>query len=121
MKVASSPTTTRCSSRTTTPTQQSIMAHTQTIETPSTLTFHPFPRLPLELRTMIWNFGARQVRVVEIGLIDAKYKGIGSVQRLTSKTLVSGMLHACAASREMGVKRYEKIIFHGIFTRSYIN
>ncbi|KAL5326873.1 hypothetical protein ACEPPN_004562 [Leptodophora sp. 'Broadleaf-Isolate-01'] len=97
------------------------MAHTQTIETPSTLTFHPFPRLPLELRTMIWNFGARQVRVVEIGLIDAKYKGIGSVQRLTSKTLVSGMLHACAASREMGVKRYEKIIFHGIFTRSYIN
>ncbi|KAG4440228.1 hypothetical protein IFR05_004307 [Cadophora sp. M221] len=97
------------------------MAPTPSTEAASTLTIHPFPRLPIELRTMIWNFGARQVRVVEIEVIDAKYKGVGSVQRLTSKTIVPGILHACAESREVGLKRYEKIVFQGIFTGSYIN
>ncbi|KAK0124340.1 hypothetical protein ONS95_009309 [Cadophora gregata] len=86
-----------------------------------TTTFQDFRRLPPELRIMIWHLAARQVRVVEIELVSAKFKGLGWIDRYTSKTLALGILHACGESRWIGLKRYEKIKFDGIFSGSYVN
>ncbi|KAL2074794.1 hypothetical protein VTL71DRAFT_8573 [Oculimacula yallundae] len=97
------------------------MAATASMPVSPAVTFHGFPQLALELRTMIWKFAARQVRVVEVEEIQAKYKGRIHVRRYGSKTLVPGMLHACDESREIGLRGYEKIVFDGIFTGSYIN
>ncbi|CZT49671.1 uncharacterized protein RSE6_10551 [Rhynchosporium secalis] len=84
-------------------------------------TFHDFPRLPPELRTIIWKLGIHQIRVVEIEKTRANDLGVCDISRFTSKTLVPGMLHACAESRSIALQRYGRIIFDGIFTGSYIN
>ncbi|KAH7418263.1 hypothetical protein BKA64DRAFT_194753 [Cadophora sp. MPI-SDFR-AT-0126] len=97
------------------------MASTQSAATAPTATFHKFQRLPLELRCMIWHFAARQVRVVEIEMVRAEYKGVGRINRFASKTLTPAILHACGESRWIGLKRYERIIFNGIMSGSYVN
>ncbi|PVH86853.1 hypothetical protein DL98DRAFT_567147 [Cadophora sp. DSE1049] len=97
------------------------MASTQPAVASPATTFHDFRRLPLELRAMIWHLAARQVRVVEVGMVRAEYKGGGRIKRFTSKALTPSILHACGESRWMGFKRYEKVTLDGIFTGSYVN
>ncbi|KAI2471450.1 hypothetical protein F4781DRAFT_111799 [Annulohypoxylon bovei var. microspora] len=62
-------------------------------------TFHPFPRLPTELRLYIWAL-AVEPRVVEVRVVpDHPLK----VQRLVSPTPVPAILQTCQEARDLGL------------------
>lgn len=80
-------------------------------------TFHPFPRLPLELRTMIWQMAVapRDVKVSEQA--DHIQEG-GSTFRSTrryfkSPTPPPALLHACHESRSICTPFYTKAFTYG--------
>ncbi|KAI1079782.1 hypothetical protein F5B20DRAFT_542403 [Whalleya microplaca] len=64
-------------------------------------TFHPFPRLPIELRVCIWAL-AVEPRVVEVRVVpDNSLK----VQKLISPTPVPAILQTCQEARNLGLYR----------------
>ncbi|KAF4636669.1 hypothetical protein G7Y89_g1408 [Cudoniella acicularis] len=74
-----------------------------------TTTFHAFEKLPLELRTKIWDLGLPDGRVVQmkVKLVMAKYSRHQRGIYLNSSTPVPGMLHACLESRAIALQHYE--------------
>ncbi|KAI1406265.1 hypothetical protein F4819DRAFT_241646 [Hypoxylon fuscum] len=62
-------------------------------------TFHPFPRLPAELRVCIWAF-AVEPRVVEVRVVPENPL---KVQRLVSPTPVPAILQTCQEARYLGL------------------
>ncbi|KAK1758995.1 hypothetical protein QBC47DRAFT_370853 [Echria macrotheca] len=74
--------------------------------------FHLFPRLPSEIQLMIWECASAVERIVPI------LPGLGHLSPITHQTLrVPPILHACANSRQVGLKYYN-LSFH---PRLYIN
>lgn len=67
-------------------------------------TFHPFPRLPFELRARIWNLTA-EPRTVEVSLWPLT--GVGDCS-LVSRTPVPAPLQACRESRRELQRQYEQ-------------
>lgn len=68
-------------------------------------TFHPFPRLPLELREQIWK-GTVEPRTVEI----RARKQPDRQTRLTSSTPVPAMLHSCREARNLGLYQQARFV-----------
>ncbi|KAI0596469.1 hypothetical protein F4775DRAFT_564738 [Biscogniauxia sp. FL1348] len=62
-------------------------------------TFHPFPRLPAELRARIWAL-AVEPRVVEVRVVPDNPL---EVQRLVSPTPVPAILQTCQEARDSGL------------------
>ncbi|KAI1501420.1 hypothetical protein F5X99DRAFT_198857 [Biscogniauxia marginata] len=62
-------------------------------------TFHPFPRLPTELRACIWAL-AVEPRVVEVRVVPDNPL---EVQRLVSPTPVPAILRTCQEARSLGL------------------
>jgi len=69
-------------------------------------TFHPFPELPIELRTKIWDEAALVPRIVKIGVIETEENL--HQRRITYKTRtpVPALLRANQESRKQGLKYY---------------
>ncbi|XXG94167.1 hypothetical protein Hte_000419 [Hypoxylon texense] len=63
------------------------------------ITFHPFPRLPTELRVYVWAL-AVEPRVVEVRVVPDNPR---KVQRLVSPTPVPAMLQTCQEARYLGL------------------
>jgi hypothetical protein len=68
--------------------------------------FEQFPKLPTEIRQMIWRLTIEENRVVELSNYeDRKTRSRTTYERrLTSKTLVPSILHTCSESRAIGPK-----------------
>ncbi|KAH7007286.1 hypothetical protein EDB80DRAFT_456810 [Ilyonectria destructans] len=64
-------------------------------------TFHPFARLPLELRTRIWEMTV-EPRNVEVRFKD-EFRVEGSVYYWMSSTPGPGILQACHEARNLGL------------------
>ncbi|RSM00659.1 hypothetical protein CDV31_011708 [Fusarium ambrosium] len=64
-------------------------------------TFHPFPHLPLEIRTIIWHLTV-EPRQVEIRLKDAPW-GFFKTLHATSTTPIPSVMQACHESRNLGL------------------
>ncbi|KAK2780796.1 hypothetical protein FQN52_002057 [Onygenales sp. PD_12] len=72
--------------------------------------FHPFPRLPLELRARIWEL------IVEPRTVEIRYRTVpGNLLHVTSPTPVPAILHACSESRNQGL--YQRAFTSGIEPR----
>lgn len=78
-------------------------------------TFHPFPRLPVELRTLVWGF-AVEPRTVDVRAIEGKrgtrgltrdWGNIRAVPDPFTPVPVPGIMHACRESRHQGL--YERV------------
>ncbi|TGO41044.1 hypothetical protein BHYA_0027g00210 [Botrytis hyacinthi] len=76
-------------------------------------TFHPFARLPTELRLMIWKEACRDERTVTVfssdRVLDAKFsQGHGDLPFYTfrSRNSIPGVLHANGESRFIAMKFY---------------
>ena len=65
-------------------------------------TFHPFPRLPYELRMQIWEMTV-EPRVVNVEL--TRQKPIRQAFYLTSSTPVPAVLQSCREARNHGLYR----------------
>ncbi|KAK7914948.1 hypothetical protein PG985_012651 [Apiospora marii] len=65
-------------------------------------TFHPFPRLPPEIRNLIWR-STVEPRIVEVTLTVVKELPDSDdvVMRLASSTLVPAVLHTCQEARDL--------------------
>ncbi|EGY15175.1 hypothetical protein VD0002_g6576 [Verticillium dahliae] len=65
--------------------------------------FHPFSRLPAELRLHIWNLAAEPRRVMILGISCYSYEGGAMVghELFTSRTPVPAVLHACCEARQL--------------------
>ncbi|KAH7346428.1 hypothetical protein BKA65DRAFT_502418 [Rhexocercosporidium sp. MPI-PUGE-AT-0058] len=63
-------------------------------------TFHPFPRLPLELRTKIWETANAEPRVVVVDMPKFRVW-------FTSPTPVPATLHACSESRIITLRTHK--------------
>ncbi|KAI4867115.1 hypothetical protein F4820DRAFT_230088 [Hypoxylon rubiginosum] len=61
--------------------------------------FHPFPRLPTELRVHIWALTV-EPRVVEVRVVP---HNPGTVQKLVSLTPVPAILQTCREARNLGL------------------
>lgn len=61
--------------------------------------FHPFPRLPTELRACIWAL-ADEPRVVDVRVVP---DNLLEVQRLVSPTPVPAILQTCQEARNLGL------------------
>lgn len=70
-------------------------------------TFHPFTRLPPELRLHIWDIAASEPRVVTLS--EFKSKPYSRLYNLTSFTPPPSILHVSRESRSAGLKHYKKI------------
>ncbi|KAH7140617.1 hypothetical protein EDB81DRAFT_869979 [Dactylonectria macrodidyma] len=72
-------------------------------------TFHPFPRLPFEIRTQIWEM------TVEPRDLDVRsknqYETWGKTYYLTSSTPIPGVMQACHESRNLGL--YQRAFSYG--------
>jgi hypothetical protein len=68
-------------------------------------TFHPFPRLPLELREQIWK------DTIEPRTVDVRRIRVWSQQygQLFSSTPIPGTLQSCREARNLGL--YERVFF----------
>lgn len=71
--------------------------------------FHPFPRLPAELRTRIWELAQAEPRVVEIRVKRSEGTW-GDIKHISSPTKSPALLHACRESRRCALKQslYQK-------------
>lgn len=67
----------------------------------TTETFHPFPRLPWELRAMVWEFTI-EPRQVDIRVVFRQVQG-KSRKTLLSRARVPAILHVCQQSRYLGL------------------
>lgn len=76
-------------------------------------TFHPFTRLPFEIRTRIWEITV-EPRTVEIGFKREK-KTWGAILHATSSTPVPAILHVCYEARNLGL--YERAFSFGFEPR----
>jgi len=65
--------------------------------------FHPFPRLPSELRIKIWKYTFPEPRVVPVRYNRA-------VQQYTSTSEPPALLHVCAESRSLFLDTYTNLI-----------
>ncbi|KAI1209373.1 uncharacterized protein F4807DRAFT_91646 [Annulohypoxylon truncatum] len=67
-------------------------------------TFHPFPRLPTELRECIWAFTI-EPRVVEVRVVDIRVASDSwaRIPKLVSPTPVPAILQTCQEARNMGL------------------
>jgi hypothetical protein len=77
--------------------------------------FHPFPKLPSELKDMIWNHALPCPRMITLSTMIADTpesfeRGLGHVRGYVTKTNVNaiptGLFHACQHSREVAMTRY---------------
>ncbi|KAI1770461.1 hypothetical protein F4818DRAFT_432955 [Hypoxylon cercidicola] len=66
-------------------------------------TFHPFPRLPFELRISIWAFTV-EPRVVEVRTLPETRT---LVEKLISPTPVPAILQTCQEARNLGLYKQE--------------
>lgn len=69
-------------------------------------TFHPFPRLPAQLRAMVWQ-ATLVPRVVDVGRYSREFVIRDHLKRgmrpgLSSSTPVPAILHACREARHLG-------------------
>lgn len=84
--------------------------------------FTLFPKLPPELRKIIWTFSTYSERVVEM---DSKHcfnsKTKRTEHRFFSKTLVPVLLHVNLESRTIGLTIYQELTFAGNVTGTYID
>lgn len=78
-------------------------------------TFHPFQRLPEELRKMTWQKVASDTRVI---YIKHHYK---NKTKLLPRCFIPPILHACHEARVTGLETYEKLTYGGVFLGTYIN
>ncbi|KAG4429605.1 hypothetical protein IFR05_014912 [Cadophora sp. M221] len=68
--------------------------------------FHRSPRLPSELRTMIWKRAALEPRLVKIFEIDGPHKTM--TDSITKGQVINpSIMRACKDSRKEGKKVYE--------------
>ncbi|EFY94305.1 hypothetical protein X797_011524 [Metarhizium robertsii] len=79
-------------------------------------TFHPFPRLPFELRAMVWALAAepRNVQITaecheDMDPEDYDFYPALCIEHLFSPTPVPAVLHACRESRKQSP--YEKLFY----------
>ncbi|KAF2743581.1 hypothetical protein M011DRAFT_372674, partial [Sporormia fimetaria CBS 119925] len=70
-------------------------------------TFHPFPRLPCELRLQIWE------HAVEPRTIEVRYRAY-KPERLLCTNPVPAIMEACREARDVGLKLYEKAFLDSI-------
>ncbi|CAN9132517.1 unnamed protein product [Alternaria alternata] len=68
-------------------------------------TFHPFPRLPLELREQIWK-DTVEPRIVDVRRVR---KGTERYGQLISSTPIPAILQSCREARNLGL--YERVFF----------
>ncbi|KAH7357156.1 hypothetical protein BKA65DRAFT_423996 [Rhexocercosporidium sp. MPI-PUGE-AT-0058] len=66
--------------------------------------FKVFPKLPLELRNMVWKEAARVPQLVKIGLNPSAHRYIGEVVNFTKPP---ALLHVCTESRRVALPEYE--------------
>jgi hypothetical protein len=64
-------------------------------------TFHPFPRLPFELRAQIWE------ATVEPRIVEVRIRHKDKIPRLISPTPVPGPLQTCREARNLKLYRQE--------------
>jgi hypothetical protein len=64
-------------------------------------TFHPFPRLPFELRAQIWE------ATVEPRVVEVRIRHKDKIPRLISPTPVPGPLQTCREARNLKLYRQE--------------
>ncbi|KAH6625095.1 hypothetical protein C7974DRAFT_395408 [Boeremia exigua] len=69
------------------------------------ITFHPFPRLPLELREQIWN-DTVEPRTVDVRRVR---EGTQRYGQLVSSTPIPAILQSCREARNLGL--YERVFF----------
>ncbi|PVH84883.1 hypothetical protein DL98DRAFT_71869 [Cadophora sp. DSE1049] len=87
-------------------------------------TFHGFPNLPLELRTLIWNDAIRTPRVITISRTTRMVQVAGTPYKLHQPCAMVGItdayppavLHVNKESREFALKGYQ-YAFHGRLRR----
>ena len=78
-------------------------------------TFHPFPKLPLELRTMIWRYAFPRGRKVMIDeTIEEKlfrcFAGRGIVRRIRRNPPLPAVFHVNKESRAIALSAYTQIL-----------
>ena len=83
-------------------------------------TFHPFPRLPLELREQIWK-DTVEPRTVDVRRVRDKWSQpyLGRYGRLVSSTPIPATLHSCREARNLGL--YERVIFEVDIVKKFEN
>ncbi|KAK3343325.1 hypothetical protein B0H65DRAFT_444048 [Neurospora tetraspora] len=73
-------------------------------------TFHPLPRLPYELRLLIWEATISPRRVeVDFLVLNQLFHQPQWTHRLVSLTPPPAILSTCRESREVGLKVYKKV------------
>ncbi|KAF2003792.1 hypothetical protein P154DRAFT_590260 [Amniculicola lignicola CBS 123094] len=87
-----------------------------------TATFHPFPRLPFELRAQIWEM------TVEPRVVDVRVAYSNEImeygRRLVSSTSTPAILHVCREARDHGLyeKGFSEIASRGVgFQHVWVN
>lgn len=71
-------------------------------------TFHPFPRLPTEMRDAIWDLASNDGRLIRLGLLGKPNRRYATPTRLHClPSKVPSVLHVSKESRERAVKCYE--------------
>jgi len=84
-------------------------------DTNSDRVFVYFPKLPLELRTMIWKYTLPGPRVIKVAASDAAYPTTHGLELLgpvweasiEQSPIATPLLHACHDSRAIALKTYE--------------
>ncbi|KAF4998521.1 hypothetical protein FDECE_11762 [Fusarium decemcellulare] len=68
-------------------------------------TFHPFPRLPFELRARIWEMTVEHRKVeVRYGRTYATWgPNYGPVRHVKTPTPIPAVMHACHEARNLGL------------------
>lgn len=78
-------------------------------------TFHLFPKLPSELKDMIWNHALPRPRMITLSTTIAdtpeslergRGRGRGYATKTNVNAIPTGLLHACQHSREVAMARY---------------
>ncbi|KAK0114809.1 hypothetical protein ONS95_014290 [Cadophora gregata] len=84
--------------------------------TPPPPTFHPFPLLPFELRSLIWD----HLIPIDERIIPIRYHT--TTRHYTSRTIAPVILHINAESRSHGKKIYQEVMLGSqIVTGAYID
>ncbi|KAH9898795.1 hypothetical protein F4778DRAFT_782900 [Xylariomycetidae sp. FL2044] len=78
------------------------------LTSPEHSTFHPFPRLPTELRLQIWSYLVAP-RILLISCLEASTAAeqLADLASRPSPPLVPVLLHVSREARELGLARYE--------------
>ncbi|KAH9213921.1 hypothetical protein DL95DRAFT_390050, partial [Leptodontidium sp. 2 PMI_412] len=78
-------------------------------------TFHPFPRLPLEIRDEIWSLSLPAPRLIHVQTERGEIRPPGRQPNQpfahvwAQKLPVPSILHVCNDARAVGLKHYELV------------